>query len=343
MSSACTQMCLVSISRMEALAGELRHLQSGMADMQARLERVLGELAGELQQHAEQAAVPAPAAAMAQAAVSLQDADHGAAQAVPRAAAQTMDGVEPADGAQTIDGADQPNPAAPDDDAQTMESEKTNTFAAEPVARLPVVFGDQFKWIASIEDRAVEILHTRGITTFAGIAAMTARDVREIGALMGDGCIVAAQGWIEQAALLAHGIDAGYARKVMDAHDMVKVSAIAGLQGEIAVVTPAGDTAGSVAEPATQTAAPAIIDALPHNVIDLATRRKPRAPTARPIVTKAARWAATIVLTAMAAALTATEVGLASGIAPDSELPSAVGRGCTDMSPLCAIKPGIPW
>jgi hypothetical protein len=62
MSSAGTQMRLVSVLRMEVLARELRQLQSGMDTKQARLELVRSELAIGLHHDGEQTEVATPTA-----------------------------------------------------------------------------------------------------------------------------------------------------------------------------------------------------------------------------------------------------------------------------------------
>jgi predicted flap endonuclease-1-like 5' DNA nuclease len=352
MSSACTQMCLVSVPRMEALARELRQLQTDMVNMQVRLELVLGDLANELHRvelpHDEapaEAATPTAPWSMQQATSPLLDADIGSGET------PLVDAAPPIDAAAI----------APTDAA-------TN-HATEPVAGLPVLYADQLQWIAMIDQTAIAILRDRGITTFAAIAAMTARDVREIGVLIGDMHLIAKHGWIEQAALLAHGIDAAYARKVTGTQDPAWASPIncshaqeitgamdAALLAaseafaidvqsivEPTMTPPApAETATAVAEPAAQSVAPEA-GTLPDNVIDLAARRRATALNPRPFVARAARWAATIVLTVTAAALTATQVGLASdSTTPRIELP-AIDTRCSDMSAVCAILPGIPW
>jgi predicted flap endonuclease-1-like 5' DNA nuclease len=367
MSSACTHMYVVSVSQMEALTGELRQLQSGMADMQTRLESLLSELAAQwhpAMQRAEAATPGEPELTMPLPTAPQEGADIAPGQAAAAAApqAEADSGVDAALLA-----------AAPSicDAAETPVSDP----AAEPVARLPVVYADQFNWIGSIDETAAAILHSRGIKTFAGIAAMTARDVREIGELMGDMQRISKQGWIEQAALLAHGIDTAYARKVTGTHDPARSMAIdwshappatstqipsaaelASLWGSEAMAADAkaiaeptpqppapAETVARTAETTAHASAPRVAHALPDNVVVLATRRRPTAPKSRPIVARAARLAATIVLMAMAAGLTATQAGLASGFGPSSvELPAA-DTDCADMVPICSIAPGIPW
>ncbi len=64
--------------------------------------------------------------------------------------------------------------------------------------------------IDGIDAAAAERLNVAGISTFADIAALTSEDVVEIGRMLGEPRRVGKQCWIEQAALLAEGIETAY-------------------------------------------------------------------------------------------------------------------------------------
>ncbi|KAB2920559.1 MAG: hypothetical protein F9K29_01605 [Hyphomicrobiaceae bacterium] len=202
MSTALAESHGVPVARMEAFIEELRLVKAGIAEMQGRLDYILNELAAEIRseldiqgEEAPEADRPPPAeivqpegvADMPVEAPALRDTAAGPAEALPVAA--------------------------------------ETAIAIETICKPAPVSGDQLPLVRGIDEAAVAALADRGVTTFAGIAALSADDVAAIGQLLGDARRISKECWIEQAALLADGVATAHARSIENtAHTAVDAS-----------------------------------------------------------------------------------------------------------------------
>jgi predicted flap endonuclease-1-like 5' DNA nuclease len=100
---------------------------------------------------------------------------------------------------------------------QIAQASETS-LAKAPVAPIPLALlsssSDQLTLIRGIDAAAASLLNDNGIHSFSDIAALTAEDVAELGRMLGDKRRVSKQGWVEQAALLADGIETAHSRRV---------------------------------------------------------------------------------------------------------------------------------
>lgn len=74
---------------------------------------------------------------------------------------------------------------------------------------------DRLTLIEGIEIDTARLLAACHVTRFADIAAFTAEDLADVGELLADSDRITRQMWIEQATLLARGIDTPYSRSIM--------------------------------------------------------------------------------------------------------------------------------
>ena len=84
---------------------------------------------------------------------------------------------------------------------------------AETIAAA-VAYSEQLTLIRGIDATAAAMLNGLGISRFTEIAALTADDVAEISTLIGDTRRIARDGWIEQAAMLARGVETAHVRRL---------------------------------------------------------------------------------------------------------------------------------
>lgn len=73
---------------------------------------------------------------------------------------------------------------------------------------------DRFELMRGMTAASVAALQDAGVTRFDAIAAWTASDVARMRLVVGDARVIAREGWIEQAAVLATGRETAYARTV---------------------------------------------------------------------------------------------------------------------------------
>jgi predicted flap endonuclease-1-like 5' DNA nuclease len=147
---------------------------------------------------------------------------------------------------------------------------------------------EQLTLIRGIDEAAATLLNAAGITAFADIAALTPEDVRELGQMVGDARRISRQGWIEQAALLALGIDTDFAARVRRGERAALV-AMPTTERAPAPATEMPETASEAAGPADLAIEP---PALVCEVIDLSERRKSRRGRRSGIIRSAGRWGA---------------------------------------------------
>lgn len=123
---------------------------------------------------------------------------------------------------------------------------------------------EQLTLIKGVDARAARILNENGLHRFSDICALMPEDVKELSRQLGNERRISREGWIEQAALLAQGIDTAHAARVRS--------------GDFACVValPAEPHAGPTAEAAPAARSPAEPQASSATVIDLASKRESR-------------------------------------------------------------------
>jgi predicted flap endonuclease-1-like 5' DNA nuclease len=142
-----------------------------------------------------------------------------------------------------------------------------------PIALTPLPLlsleSEQLTLINGIDIAAARLLNDNGLHRFADIAALMPEDVKELSRQLGAPRRIAREGWIEQAALLAQGIDTAHAARIR-AGDFASVVALA--------VQPAPKVTTADTKPIEAPAAPAQA----AEVIELASKReRTRGPTLR--------------------------------------------------------------
>ena len=94
--------------------------------------------------------------------------------------------------------------------------------AMEPFAMTPLTLlcldSEQLTLVQGIDAAAAQLLNEAGIHRFADVAALTPEDVAELGQMLSDTRRISTQCWIEQAALLAAGIETQYAARIRAGH-----------------------------------------------------------------------------------------------------------------------------
>ena len=86
-------------------------------------------------------------------------------------------------------------------------------FEMTPLALLSLA-SEHLTLIAGIDTAAAAMLNEAGIHHFADLAALDAEDVAELGLRLGDSRRISKQGWIEQAALMAAGVETAHAARI---------------------------------------------------------------------------------------------------------------------------------
>lgn len=131
--------------------------------------------------------------------------------------------------------------AAPTMAAPTM-AEITDTTIAEAtleaITTLPAPASDRLTLVKGIDAEAAALLAGLGVTAFKDIAALNDEDVRELGRMLGDSRRISKQGWIEQAALLAHGTMTDFAVRMMRGEFTGLVDSPASAEARIIVTLP---------------------------------------------------------------------------------------------------------
>ncbi len=195
--------------------------------------------------------------------------------------------------------------------------------AAERLTALPLEMkplallsldSEQLTLIKGIDGQAAGILNDNGLHRFADIAALMPEDVKELSSQLGDRRRIARQGWIEQAALLAGGIETAHAARIR-----------------------AGDFASVVrlpAEPLPTTSVPAVTAATAPTtpapsapVIDLASQRADRQRKAPASVGRVAGMALAAALVLGFTLNAGTIVGMAWGVSSKSSCAPAARGG----------------
>ena len=188
-----------------------------------------------------------------------------------------------------------------------LETETTTLAAAIApqalvVAEKPLI--EDFTAIRGIDRDTAQILAALGLTHYADIAALNDEDVDIIGARIGDRRRICKENWIEQAALLARGIDTDFVSRTRRGLRTVKVESHS---------TPASNSVEATASTAVvaETATPIHTGA---EIIDLAARRVGRAGQARRLSRVASIAASLVACFGLTLALIALPPGIGSQI-----------------------------
>jgi predicted flap endonuclease-1-like 5' DNA nuclease len=143
----------------------------------------------------------------------------------------------------------------------TAEAEATASAVPALPATIPLALlslaSEQLTLIRGVDSAAANLLNEAGIHRFADIAALNREDVAELGKRLGDRRRISRQGWIEQAAVLAAGIETAHAARTR--------------AGQLACITAAATESVAAA-----LVAPTSVPSTRAEVIDLSRRQAQR-------------------------------------------------------------------
>ncbi|MEZ5842829.1 MAG: hypothetical protein R3D27_03755 [Hyphomicrobiaceae bacterium] len=223
-----------------------------------------------------------------------------------------------------------------------IEVERVAETEAEPVAEVevePVAMStvaeavaaavdssEQLTLIRGLDAGAAAKLNCLGICRFADIAALTADDIAEITAALGEDGRIGREGWIEQASLLARGVETAHVRQLRGSDAAAPIWQITSAHSGNAPIVP-DSSAGHATEAAavviearvaaeTAIAAASPVGTPPHtpSVVDLAAARALRQARPRPhTLSRLAGRVATVTLFLAFAAVAWTGIEMADG------------------------------